>query len=213
MLAPKRSMRVTAIVFAVLGVAFLVIALWDPAYDWVREHTTSVAEYDPYMPGEQADGGRWVWWVLGASFVPAAALFWWLGGLFTGLPKPPTLRQSIRSANETMAEAQVAMASATAMLGQMAGTSAEGRRLREQGQDGRVTVSAVRDTKATVNFDPILELDLFVFVGDRPPHVVQRREVVSRLVAPRLVPGASFAARVDPAEPDVFAPDWSRPLP
>lgn len=186
MFSAKGSMRFNTVVFAVLGAAFLVCAALD------------------VVPG-----GRLVFGILGVTFLGASVLFWKLADVFTGLPKMPGFGESMRSANDTMAQAQLAMANTTKMMEAMAGTSPEGRRLREHGQDGRVAISAVIDTKATLNFDPILELDLLVFVGDRPPHFVHRREVVSRLVAPRLAPGASFAARIDPDDPNVFTPDWS----
>ncbi|MCU1459494.1 MAG: hypothetical protein JWL73_3586 [Actinomycetia bacterium] len=137
------------------------------------------------------------------AFVAMGVLFWWLAGVMAVLPKRPKFGPSMRNA-------AAAMNNATTMMHTMAGTDDRVNQLKATGVDAVATILAVRDTGTLVNFDPVLDIDLLVRVGDQPPFPATSRECVGKVVVGRLAPGAAFACKVDPASNTNLFVDWDR---
>ncbi len=151
-----------------------------------------------------------------ASFA-AGAIDLWFFKFFTpmmkSLPKPAgmeneditTLRGSMRMGRATRKQNIDKMASATATLQEMNRSN----RLRGRGLKAKVEVLSMRDTQQLVNFDPILEFDLRV----QPEHgelyhVKDYRQVVSKIIHPRITIGGSYDAFVDPKDQNSLIISW-----
>ena len=82
-----------------------------------------------------------------------------------------------------------------------------------EGLHGRARCIGVVDTGSTVSFggveDPIVGFQLEVEVDGRPPYQVSHRQRVPRLMVAQVQPTATFAVRVNPADPHDLAIDWS----
>lgn len=152
-----------------------------------------------------------LWLVLGSiSLFAAAAIDLWFYRTFTPvlntLPRPPgvededvgTLRGSMRVGAATRQEGIERLESGTAILKEMNRTS----HLRTTGRKAKAEVLAVRDTGALVNFDPALEFDLRITTeeGDLY-HVAGSRQVVSKLVYPKIQIGNNYNAFIDQEDP------------
>lgn len=70
--------------------------------------------------------------------------------------------------------------------------------LRANGRPATVTITSVTDTGLTLDGRPVLDLDLDVQVGGDAVYAVSHRQAVADEDRGRAVPGATFAARVDP---------------
>jgi hypothetical protein len=137
------------------------------------------------------------------TFVAMGILYWWLGGVLSVLPRRQKFGPSMRNAT-------AAMNNATTMMNTLAGTDERVNRLKATGVDAVATVIAVRDTGTLVDFDPVLDIDVLVRIGDQPPYPVTLRECITKLVVGRLAPGASFGCKVDPAAKSNLFVDWDR---
>lgn len=74
---------------------------------------------------------------------------------------------------------------------------------------GRVQVVSVTPTAGSVNGSPLVDIAVSVLLPGRPP-VPASASVTVPLTGLHLVhPGATLAARVDPADPTGFAIDWA----
>ncbi len=141
--------------------------------------------------------------ICAVAFVASGVLFWWLAGVMAVLPKRPKFGPSMRNAT-------AGLNNATAMMNTMAGTNDRVNELKATGLDAVATILAVRDTGTLVNFDPVLDIDLLVRVGDQPPYPVTLRECIGKVVVGRLAPGAAFAGKVDPSTSTNLFVDWDR---
>lgn len=128
------------------------------------------------------------------------------------------VRQLQRQSNEInknwdvgaqLAQAQASMQGATAVMGQQ--TAAAG--IATTGLDGVATITAVRQTGALVNHQPMVELELLVTAAGRPPMPATVTEVVQMIHLPRAQPGAKVAVKVDQQNPSLVWINWAAPAP
>ena len=87
------------------------------------------------------------------------------------------------------------------MLGQIASDGHKAQYLMAAGQPGQATISAIRQTGTTVNYNPECDLDLQVSVNGSAPYPVTHRQVVAQIAVANFQPGATVSVRVDPADP------------
>jgi hypothetical protein len=73
---------------------------------------------------------------------------------------------------------------------------------------GRATVLAVRDTNVTVNYNPMIALDLKVEIPGQPVFKKTVRQVISRLDVGSYRPGILLSVASDPANPQNIVVDW-----
>jgi len=93
------------------------------------------------------------------------------------------------------------MAQMNEALGSMAEESQRANHLAAVGRPGTATITALRDTGATVNEHPIVELDLQVSVDGGAPYPVTIRQTINRLFTANFQPGNTVSVKVDPADP------------
>jgi hypothetical protein len=96
----------------------------------------------------------------------------------------------MREGMQRMQAAQSAIAQQTAAV-----------QLGANGERADAQVLAARDTGTQLNHQPMLDVDLLVTRAGQPPYPVTVRQTVSVTNVGRLVPGASIAVMVDPADP------------
>jgi hypothetical protein len=122
----------------------------------------------------------------------------WVNNLTKGFPQAKGFGPSMRDAADKMA-------GAAAMLEQQ--TRAD--RLRMTGKDAKAQVLAMRDTGMLINHDPVIEFDLLVTLDERPPYPLMGfRQLVSKLMVGRIVPGQSYPAKVDLDDPQQILLSW-----
>jgi hypothetical protein len=88
------------------------------------------------------------------------------------------------------------------ILGEIAAEQQRAERLMATGLVGQATITAVRETGASVNESPVFEFELRVAIDGHDAYAVTHRQVVSRLVVGNFAPGATVPVRVDPADVD-----------
>lgn len=71
------------------------------------------------------------------------------------------------------------------------------------------TVVALAPTGAVVNYNPVIALELTVFIGGAPLPV-RTTTVVAQVHLARIQPGAKLWVTIDPANPDSIRIDWNR---
>lgn len=109
--------------------------------------------------------------------------------------------------NGTLTGAAVVLAVLTVIAVVVTGARASGRAAAARdavwatGTPATATVVRVDGTGATINNDLEVDLVVDVVVAGRPPHRATIRRYVSPLAIPRVQPGCSIDARVDPANP------------
>ncbi|HWW44452.1 MAG TPA: hypothetical protein VN180_05215 [Acidimicrobiia bacterium] len=81
--------------------------------------------------------------------------------------------------------------------------------LLESGTPGRATITGVTDLGVLVQFNPQVVVDLTVAVGGAPPYDVRLTTTVPPTHLAQLEAGADLDVRVDPAQPQHVAIDWS----
>lgn len=119
---------------------------------------------------------------------------------------PTTLRGSFQMSSALRKQGISKMESATATLKEMNRSN----RLRETGKRAKAEVLSMKDTGQLINFDPILEFDLQVTPEEGELyHVGGYRQVVSKLIAPRINIGGSYDAFVDPEDPNSLFVSWT----
>jgi hypothetical protein len=77
------------------------------------------------------------------------------------------------------------------------------------GLAGRATITGLTQTGVYLNHNPQISMDLTVDVPGRAPYPVNHREFVPLMMVGRLSSGAPLSVRVDPANPQRIAIDWS----
>ncbi|MDO8735733.1 MAG: hypothetical protein Q7K29_01440 [Thermoleophilia bacterium] len=129
------------------------------------------------------------------------------------LPKPEgmeneditSLRGSWKMGGAMRKQSISKMESATATLKEMNRSN----RLREYGDKAEAEVMAIRDTGQLINFDPILEFDLRIVPAEGEAyHVAGYRQVVSKIILPRITMGSTYSAFVDPDDPSSLFINW-----
>ncbi len=123
----------------------------------------------------------------------------YLAGLLKGFPKMKGFGAMMRDSAETMSAAAL-------MLNQQTLSDA----LRTSGLDAQAEVLAMRDTGQLFNYDPILEFDLRIHQGWKTPYKVEKyRQLVSKIMLPKISVGATYAAKVDPQDPNRLVISWT----
>jgi hypothetical protein len=88
--------------------------------------------------------------------------------------------------------------------------------LLKDGVLGTGLVSAIRDTHIAFGpqafNEPVVEVAMQVTLPDRPPYPVTIQQRVPHLVVGTVVPGASLAVRVDPADTQRVAIDFDHQM-
>ena len=97
-----------------------------------------------------------------------------------------------------MSQASAALEATTEMMARQ--TAAAG--LAESGDPATAQVNAARDTGTVVNMQPVMEIDLLVFVEGRPPHPASMAHVG------RLAPGTRLPVMIDRTDPGAVWIDW-----
>lgn len=152
-----------------------------------------------------------------ACFVAAAVDFWFVryfSPVMKNLPRPEgigkdeditSLRGSLRMSKAMRQQGIAKMESATTTLKEMNRAN----RLREYGEKAQAEVLAIRDTGALIDFDPILEFDLRVEPRYGEPYQVDGyRQVVSKIILPRIIIGDNYAAFTDPEDRNSLYINW-----
>ena len=105
---------------------------------------------------------------------------------------------------DQMREASAALEATSEMMARQ--TAAAG--LAESGEPATAQVNAARDTGTVANLQPVMEIDLLVFVEGQPPYPVTLRQIVPLAQVGRLVPGTRLPIKIDPADPGAVWLDW-----
>lgn len=96
------------------------------------------------------------------------------------------------------------------LVGFMAARSARATaQLLSSGLPGRATITGLTQTGVYMNRNPQIAMDLTVDVPGHAPYPAKHREFVPLMVVGRLTTGAPLSVRVDPANPQRLAIDWS----
>lgn len=89
------------------------------------------------------------------------------------------------------------------------GSSASTDQVLQTGIAGQATITSLTQTGMTLNDQPRIKMDLLVQLPGREPYTAQHAEFVPLILLSRLTSGAPLAVRVDPADPQKVAIDWS----
>lgn len=82
-------------------------------------------------------------------------------------------------------------------------------KLRSAGKDVRVKILAIKNTGEMVNYNPIFEFEILVEKEKYSTYVVaNHRQVISRIIVPRIAVGDYFDAKVDPENPEELWIEW-----
>jgi hypothetical protein len=83
-------------------------------------------------------------------------------------------------------------------------------KLNSTGKPVRVRIISVRDTGQLVNYDPVLEFNVEVLHERRYDNynISNHKQVVSKIIAPRLIPGNEYPAKVDPEDKNSIHISW-----
>jgi len=131
----------------------------------------------------------------GISLILVGVLFVWMHGFMKDVKMP----------GGSMAGGFSQMAAGVAQANQfvkgMATTGETSAALSTRGVDATATINKVTDTGATMNFNPVIELELMVFPKDgRPPYPITTRETVPRMSMALVTVGKQVPCRVDPTD-------------
>ena len=128
----------------------------------------------------------------GVSLILVGVLFVWMHGFMKDVKMPGG---SIAGGFHQAAEGA---AQANQFLKGMASKGETASALSTNGVDATATINKVTDTGATMNFNPVVELELMVFPKDgRPPYPVTTRETVPRMSMALVTVGKQVPCRVD----------------
>lgn len=77
------------------------------------------------------------------------------------------------------------------------------------GEPASAQVNVARDTGQLLNNQPIIEMNLLVFLEGQPPYPVTVRQIVPLAQMGRLTPGSRLAVKVDPKARETIYIDWA----
>ena len=103
-----------------------------------------------------------------------------------------------------MREASAALEATSEMMAHQ--TAAAG--LAESGDPATAQVNGARDTGTVVNMQPVMEIDLLVFVEGQPPYPATLQQVVPIAQVGRLAPGTRLPVMIDRTDPGAIWIDW-----
>ncbi len=92
------------------------------------------------------------------------------------------------------------MAQMSSAMNDMAAEAQRANHLSTAGLPGTATITALRDTGATVNDHPVVELDLQVSLSGGAPYAATTRQTINRLYVGNFQPGTAVSVKVDPAD-------------
>jgi hypothetical protein len=131
----------------------------------------------------------------GIGLIMVGILFVWMHGFMKDVKMPGG---SIAGGFHQMAEGAT---QANQFLKNMAAKGETSTALSMNGVDATATINKVTDTGATMNFNPVVELELMVFPKDgRPPYPITTRETVPRMSMALVTPGKQVPCKVDPTD-------------
>jgi hypothetical protein len=83
-------------------------------------------------------------------------------------------------------------------------------KLNMTGKPAKVKIISVKDTGQMVNFDTVLEFNLEVLQERRYDNYIidGYKQVVSKIIAPGIVPGNEYPASIDPADKNNIYISW-----
>ena len=131
----------------------------------------------------------------GVSLILVGVLFVWMHGFMKDVKMPGG---SIAGGFSQMS---AGVTQANQFLKGMATKGETAAALSTNGVDATATINKVTDTGATMNFNPVVELELMVFPKDgRPPYPITTRETVPRMSMALVTAGKQVPCRVDPTD-------------
>lgn len=135
-------------------------------------------------------------------FVTGAFVFginYYFYNMFKGFPQPKSFSESFRDGASSMS-------SAANMLKQMNLAN----KLSSTGKPVKVKVLSIRDTGQLINYDPVLEFNLEVLHERRYDNysINNHKQVVSKIIASRILTGNEYSARVDPVDKNSIYISW-----
>jgi hypothetical protein len=110
-----------------------------------------------------------------------------------------------------MEQAQAQMAQANQMMAAMAQGTVAATGAITNGVDAIATVTASRQTGASMNLNPVVELELLVMMPGGVPMPVKRQEMVQQLHLGRAQVGSRLKVKVDPVDASKLWIDWVTP--
>ncbi len=135
-------------------------------------------------------------------------------GFFKDIKKLNDQGKAIREqypVQQQLADAQVRMTQANAMMADMANQAAIATAAMANGVDAYATVTTATQTGAMMNFNPVIDLELLVMMPSGVPMPVRRQETVQQMYLSRCQPGSRVKVKVDPANPSALWIDWAYP--
>ena len=131
----------------------------------------------------------------GIAMILVGVLFVWMHGFMKDVKMPGG---GMRGAFSQMSQGAT---QANQFLKGMAAKGETASALSTNGVDATATINKVTDTGTTMNFNPVVELELMVFPKDgRPPYPVTTRETVPRMSMALVTAGKEVPCRVDPSD-------------
>jgi hypothetical protein len=131
----------------------------------------------------------------GLSLILVGVLFVWMHGFMKDVKMPGG------SIAGGFGQMSAGVTQANQFLKNMASKGETASALSTNGVDASATIHKVTDTGATMNFNPVVELELMVFPKDgRPPYPVTTRETVPRMSMALVTPGKQVPCRIDPSD-------------
>ncbi|HEY5533327.1 MAG TPA: hypothetical protein VIL99_00090 [Ignavibacteria bacterium] len=170
--------RIAGIVLSVIGIAF--VALYF------------------FMPGKM-DVSIMTGAILFVTGIIVFAVNTYFYKMFKDFPKPKGFNESFRSGADQMSSAANFLKEQNKI-----------NKLSSTGKPVRVKIISVRDTGKLVNYDPVLEFNLEVLHERRYDNynITNHQQVVSKIIAPRLIPGNEYPAKVDPEDKNSIHISW-----
>ena len=119
--------------------------------------------------------------------------------IFKDFPKPKGFNASFRDSADKMTSAADYLKEQNRV-----------NKLSMTGKPAKVKIISVRETGQVVNFDTVLEFNLEVLQERRYDNynINGYKQVVSKIIAPRIVSGNEYPARVDPADKNNIYISW-----
>jgi hypothetical protein len=142
--------------------------------------------------------------VLGIGFLVGA---WYEHGVTCH--NPPGTHCGTRSTSYTFAALGVVFLAVAARVAYSRTGRTRAGRLARTGKRAEAVVEQAADTGITLNLARLVTFVLRVEPDDGPPFEVRKRKLVSRIAVPRA--GERVAIRYDPAKPEHFVFDETRP--
>jgi len=99
-------------------------------------------------------------------------------------------------------------------LGGIFGKSKERRRILEEGRPAEGEIIELGENSGggymTINDQPVVNLKLRIYDGNKPPYEVSFDTVISRLAVPQFQPGVRIPVKIDPLDPNKVVIDSER---